>query len=399
VTGRLQAAQQSLQPRPGYLPALDGLRWLMVFSVACFHYWQHSWWTPEIALGSRAISLDPWLRTGYIWVDGMLLLSGFLLFLPHALSRVEGGEQPGFAGFYRRRFARIVPTYLLNLLVVLLVVAIPEKHYATFWQGARDVLAHLTFTHPFFKFSNLFTPLNGVLWTLGVEVQFYLIFPLVARAFWKKPLLTYAGALAIGFGYRAYALNQPDTAMLVNQLPAFMDVYLNGFMAALAYAWLRKNLMGNRQIRLLITLATLLCLALIGRLLLNQGYEDGITGLRAGQMIRRFPLSVLLSLVFLGVSLGLETVRKFLGNRVFRFLAGISFQFYMWHQVVAIQMRRWGIPQSSYSSPHMAGDRAWQVPFVLLAFGISLLISIVVTFGAERPLARKINLKKQQGEQ
>ena len=229
MSKRLKAAEKS--PSATHLPALDGLRWLMVFSVACFHYWQHSWWTPRAQLGAFNLDPDAWLRTGYIWVDGMLLLSGFLLFLPHAESRAAGRGQPAFTDFYRRRFARIMPSYLLSLLVMLLVVALPEKRYASFWKGAGDVLAHLTFTHPWFKDTNLYTPLNGVLWTLGVEVQFYLIFPLVARAFWKKPLLTYLGGALIAFGFRAYAMNQADSAMLVNQLPAFMDVYMNGFLA------------------------------------------------------------------------------------------------------------------------------------------------------------------------
>lgn len=396
MSGRPKAADKPhAPPAPGYLPALDGLRWLMVFSVACFHYWQVSWWTPEInAFGAR-VSLAPWLRTGYIWVDGMLLLSGFLLFLPHAIKRVEGQDDISFPGFYRRRFARVMPSYALNLLVVFLVSALPQGRYASAWHAIRDWLAHLTFTHPWFRFSNLATPLNGVLWTLGVEVQFYLIFPLVARAFWKKPLLVYCGALAVSLAFRAYALRQPDSAMLVNQLPAFMDVYLNGFLAAWAYAWLKKNMKDSGAMRLGMTLLMGLGFLFISRLILAQSAEAGFQALRAGQMVRRFPLSVLLSLVFVGASLGLHGIRRLLGNPLARFLSAISFQFYMWHQVVAAQMRSLGLPGSSSSQPHMAGERTWQIPFVFLALFISLAISTGITYRFERPIAQKLSGRKR----
>ena len=397
MISRLRAAyrRQAVLPAPGYLPALDGLRWLMVFSVACFHYWQQSWWSPAIHLAGLSISLDPWLRTGYIWVDGMLLLSGFLLFLPLALRRVRGGGGPSFPGFYRRRFARIVPGYVLNLLVVFFVSALPQGRYAAPWHAVRDWLAHLSFTHAWFRFSNLFTPLNGVLWTLGVEVQFYLIFPLVARAFWNKPLITYLGALAVSFGFRAYALSLPDSAMLVNQLPAFLDVYLNGFLAAWAYAWLRQRAGDGLAFRLMMTAAALAGAVMIAGLIRAQAAEAGIQALRAGQMLRRFPLSLLLSVVFIGTSLGLSGLRLLLGNPLTRFLSAVSFQFYMWHQVVAAQMKHWRFPPSLAAQPHMAGEKAWQVPYVLLALLISLGVSALAAYGIERPAARWIRGRKR----
>ena len=80
----------SALPPSGRVPALDGLRFIMVFSVSCFHLWQQSWLAPSFTLLGQHFSLDPWLRTGYLWVDGMLLLSGFLLFLPYARAREAG---------------------------------------------------------------------------------------------------------------------------------------------------------------------------------------------------------------------------------------------------------------------------------------------------------------------
>ena len=390
MQGLIAWYKRETDPRgDGRVPALDGLRFLMVFSVAAFHLWQQSWLTPSLTLLGQKVSLDPWLRTGYLWVDGMLLLSGFLLYLPQARAREAGRKLPGYRGFYTRRFLRIFPTYLLNLLLVFLLVALPEKRYATFLEGARDWLAHLSFTHPFFTFSNAATPLNGVLWTIGVEMQFYLIFPLVSRAFGRMPLLTCLGMGAAAFAYRALAITRPDTPMFINQLPAFLDVYMNGFIAAAAFAKLERQARGDGLTRLFFTAVLFSALAGLAAMVQGQASESGMAAVRVGQMLRRYPQSVLTALAFIGAALGLGGVRLFLGNRVMGWLAAVSFQFYMWHTVVALQLKKWRFPPSVSGNPHMTGERGWQVPYVLLSLGLTLAVSALITFLIEQPLARR----------
>ena len=95
----------------GYMPVADGFRVLCVLIVAWFHIWQQSWLTPELTIGPVHIDLLPLVRTGYLMVDMMLLLSGFLLFLPYARARVDGGPLPDVATFYKKRVVRIVPAF------------------------------------------------------------------------------------------------------------------------------------------------------------------------------------------------------------------------------------------------------------------------------------------------
>ncbi|NLB39156.1 MAG: acyltransferase [Clostridiales bacterium] len=379
--------RDATQAQDGRIPALDGLRALMVLIVISFHIWQQSWLTPSIPWFGRRISLDFLLRSGYIWVDGMLLLSGFLLYLPYAQ---RGRALPSTRQFYRRRFFRIVPTYLLNLLVVFLVVALPERRYATPWAATRDILAHVTFTHNLFPFSYVNTPLNGALWTLAVEVQFYLLFPLLARAFRRMPVVTYLGMAGVAFGYRAWVGTLPDTSLYFNQLPAFLDVYANGFVAAGVYVSMRR-LKEDGWSRVLMTVCAGLAVYGLLALCRAQAAEKGGALIRMGQMNRRFLLSVLLSVLMLGTSLGLGGVRLLLGNRVTRFLAEISFQMYMWHQVLAIQLRTWGIPASEFTLPNQMGDRVWQRSYVLLCYLGAFAISVLVTYLIEQPIARRFS--------
>ena len=90
-----------------WIPELDGLRVLMIFTVSWYHIWQQSWLTPVIG----GYSLDYLLRSGYVWVDGTVLMSAFLLYRPYAQSRLRGAPLPDPAAFYRRRARRILPGY------------------------------------------------------------------------------------------------------------------------------------------------------------------------------------------------------------------------------------------------------------------------------------------------
>ncbi len=380
----------------GRIPALDGVRTLLVLLIGWYHIWQQSWLTPRITLPWRTISLDAMVRSGYLWVDGLLLLSGFLLYLPYAQAREERKKLPRILPFYKRRALRIVPSYYLSILVMLLFVAIPQARYASFEAGAKDVLAHVTFTHTLFPFSYTGTPLNGALWTLGVEVQFYLLFPFLARAFLRKPVLTYVGMAAVAFAYRAYVSTLPDTTMLINQLPAFFDVYANGFVAASAYVAIKKRVKQDGWTRALFTGMLLVAVFALIQLAKGQASENGMDAIRLGQMNRRYILSCALSLAMLGAAFAPSGVRFTLGNPVTRVLSAVSFQFYIWHQVFAVRLRQWGFPPSQSLAPNMDGDVSWQIRYTFCCFAGALLIAALVTYLFEQPIAKYFNKEKRK---
>ena len=142
------------------IPELDGLRTLMIFIVSWFHIWQQSWLRPVIG----SYSLDYLVRSGYVWVDGTVLLSSFLLFLPYAKSMLDRSSVPDTRDFYFRRARRILPGYYFIILVTLLAIAIPWKLYNSPQFLVKDVATHLTFTFPFFTDTYLLTPLGAASW-------------------------------------------------------------------------------------------------------------------------------------------------------------------------------------------------------------------------------------------
>lgn len=377
-------------PEPGRIDVLDGFRALCVFLVGWYHIWQQGWLTPSLVLGNRVISLDPLLRSGYMWVDGMLLLSGFLLYLPFA----EGKKPPAVLPFYKRRLIRILPSYLLCILP-LFILSCVQGAYSTAGDAAKDLIAHLTFTHTLFPFSYHNTPLNGALWTLGVEMQFYLLFPFLARAFKKRPVVTWAAMAGSAFLFRAYAGKQSDVSMYFNQLPAFLDVYANGFAAASVYAALRRKLGGGEwdgKIRLFFTAVFLLCACQAGAIVQSQAASNGYDVIRQGQMDRRFPFSMVLCIAMVSAACSLPVLRFLLGNRPMRFLSSISFQFYIYHQMLAVKLKEWNIPYSPFETPN-ADDPAWRLPYTLLCFILAIALAAAITYAFEKPVARALRRK------
>ena len=373
----------------GYVPVADGLRALSVFLVAWFHIWQQSWLNPVLKLGSVSLNFNAPVRTGYMMVDIMLLLSGFLLFLPYARARVDGAPLPGLRGYYIKRALRILPSYWLCVFIMLFVYALPGRQYGSMRHFLLDFLGHLTFTHNLTYEGYIGTHLNGVLWTLAVEVQFYLIAPLIGRAFVKKPFPTYAAMLAVAFVYRfVYVAGMQDTALYFNRLPAMLDVYANGMMFSWLYAVLQKRAKPRWQTAAVSALLCAGALAGIWLLMELQSHRSGIESVRMGQMLYRFPLSALGGLFLVAGSQAPRWFQWLFNNRLMRFFSAISYNFYIWHSHLALRLKAWHIPPYTDEMPQRAGEMPWQLHYTLLCFAGAAALAALLTYTWERPLNR-----------
>lgn len=391
----------SLERGPGAEPlvstkhvgVLDGVRALCVFFVAWFHVWQQSWLTPYITLFGEKISLDFVVRSGYIFVDGLILLSGFLLFLPYARCKIEGGPMPSMRDFYVKRVMRIVPSYYFCVLVMLFFVAIPQGRYATTADLWKDLLMHLTFTHTLSPATYLQTPLNGALWTLGVEVHAYLVFPLLAWGFLKKPYITAALMAGAAFLFRGLVQQYvTDTSMWFNQFPAFLDVYAIGMLAALLYVALAKKFPRPRVWHRLAA-TVIACAAVYAVILLmkSQAASNGTEAIHFSQMNQRFFLAAALATFMLGLALSFRGVRFVFSNPVMKFLSAISFNYYIWHQVLAVWLKKWHIPPYATENPNNPAEQPWQLLYTFACFGFAILLASALTYGLEKPAAALVH--------
>ncbi len=385
------------------IPELDGLRVLMIFIVSWYHIWQQSWLRPYIG----SYSLDYLVRSGYVWVDGTVLLSCFLLFLPWARAMADGTPAPDTMDFYYRRFRRIVPGYYFITLAVFFAIALPWGLYESPQFLVKDLATHLTFTFTFFYDTYVATPLGAAGWTLAILVQGYLLFPLIARGVMKKPAVTFGLMAAVCLGFRAWCIwALYDYTMVVNQLINFLDVYILGIAGAIAYVRLEKlrSGQGGKISRKWQAIATLVFIGVFWgllSLLRVQASAGSYPDIQKRQMMYRPVYGVCFTLLALSAPFSLAPLRKLLGNPVTKFLGGISMNYYLIHQTVTVHLKRLKIPASESAEPHMSGELQWQMGYTALAFGISVLLAILVTYAVEKPAGKLLDKcrKKRLPEQ
>ena len=374
---------------------LYGFRALMVLFVCNYHIWQLGWLGQYITLFGTKIDLDFWTRSSYVFVDGMLLMSGFLLYLPYARQQAYGTPVPGVKRFYWNRLVRIVPSYLVSVLVALFLVALPGGEYQSAAARNKDILTHLTFTFTFFRETYLYTPLNGVLWTIAIEMQFYLIFPLLAKAVRKRPAFTLCAMAAAGLLFRLVMRRATsDLAIWINQLPAFLDVYAVGILGAMLYVRLRKRLEASTPKGALHRSVAVLSAVLFATgcwfltSILHTQTENGLMGagqLRLSQWSLRLPLAATMLLLMLSASFMPRFLQKLLDNRLMRFLSAISMNLYIWHQLIGAQIAKNMFPTTLHN------DLQLQRAFTLMCYAVSILAAMAATYGLEKPVAGRLN--------
>lgn len=372
-----------------YLAAADILRVFSIGIVAWFHLWQQSWLNPYFSLFGRRVSLFGLVSHGYMYVDWMLLLSGFLLFLPYARRQKHSLTLPDTTLFYKKRFWRIVPSYYFAVLAAFVLIYLWKPAY-DFTPVFKDLFTHLTFTHVFSADTYLWTNLNGALWTVAVEVQFYLLFPFIARAFLKKPGLTFTAMLAVAFASRYYVLTLSDVSAYFNQLPCMLDLYAFGMLAA--YLAVRREEKKSPWA----LLPSLAAFAGMIWIVMSQHPTDAVS-IQQLQILWRLPIAVLGAIYVYFGALWPTGANKVLGNPVTRFLSAISYNFYMWHQYLAVKLREWHIPPYFTEMPQRDETDVWRRRYMWISILAGLALAAVLTYCLEKPLYRAFEKREKRG--
>ncbi len=151
--------------RVPYLPGLDGMRALAVLAVMVYH------------------ANNTWLPGGFLGVEVFFVISGYLITLL-LIGEHERSGTVSLRHFYLRRARRLLPALFTLLIVLTIYTALFRREVLGQLRG--DVLAALTYSSNWYQIwvgqgytaSGDFAPLRH-LWSLAVEEQFYLIWPLV----------------------------------------------------------------------------------------------------------------------------------------------------------------------------------------------------------------------------
>ena len=116
--------------------------------------------------------MGTWATNGWLGVNLFFIASGFVLYLPFARRQREIHSARDVAEFYKRRALRLLPLFYVSTLLLIAISSSP-------WPKQEMILLTLTFN---FSADTFMPGVNFVLWSLGVEVWFSLIFPLLVAS-------------------------------------------------------------------------------------------------------------------------------------------------------------------------------------------------------------------------
>ncbi len=225
---------------------LDPLRGLAILSVFLFHSlgeayrlnqlpWDH--WLRSFAVPASFLALLP-ATFGWLGVAVFFVVSGFCIHLSHL--RSSAGD---WRGFFVRRFFRLYPPYLLAVIFFGVFFPLTRAPIAE-GRGLGQMGSHLFLVNNLFAAADL--GINPSFWSIAVEVQLYLLYPLllalVSRVGWRRALIV-LGTLEIlmrGYAGASWAWTGHETPRWFNGSPFFFW-YSWAVGAALADAFVNRR--------------------------------------------------------------------------------------------------------------------------------------------------------------
>jgi len=212
---------------PKYRADIDGLRAVAILSVVGFH------------------AFPLWLKGGFVGVDVFFVISGFLIstIIIGSLER----NSFSFIEFYSRRINRIFPALLLVLFTCFIfgwfvLLADEYKHLGKHIVGGAGFISNylLWYENGYFDITADIKPLLH-LWSLGIEEQFYIVWPVLLWVAWKKRfnlLMVLIAVTLISFSLNISSVADDAVATFYSPLTRFWELFLGSF---LAYITLHKQ--------------------------------------------------------------------------------------------------------------------------------------------------------------
>jgi len=170
-----------------------------------------------------------WLKAGFIGVDVFFVISGFII----TTLLTEPGRKVDLLAFYVGRVKRIVPAYAVMFTIVCLLSAFLflQPDFSFFYRSLKSAALFIS-NHYFAEFGSYFAPKAEELpllhtWSLAVEMQFYVFFPLLILCLPRSchlPVLSLIALVLFAWSGVQVSLGQQDKLYfsLIARVPEFM---------------------------------------------------------------------------------------------------------------------------------------------------------------------------------
>ena len=382
------SAASPLAPRgPAYFTGLNGLRAIAALWVLLTHVAGHTAWF-EISARSTGTAL-------------LFLMSGFLLYRPHALAHLSAGTAPSVRTFAIRRALRILPAYWV---VVLATLALRPDNRDIGTDGmASQFLLLQTYGQ------GRLLPELFQIWTLCTEVAFYVALPLAAWLLGRgrrspsrqvvREVVVLVAVVAVAYAYRvgitSHGLVESSSAGL--WLPNFAHWFALGMLGALASAWMSLHPGSLQWLRRLSSdevTCLLVAVCVYGVSATALSGPNNFTSLTISEQVIRVTLAVVAA-AFLMLPCAFAEgprgpVRRALAHPVVDAVGAWAYGIYLWHRLVLYEL-----------SDHVDLERGSPLLLTVLLVGtlaVTLPLAALTYYWVEKPaidLSRRLTRRRR----
>jgi peptidoglycan/LPS O-acetylase OafA/YrhL len=370
LTPDAPAVAPAKAPRKPQLPALTGLRTLLACNIVLFHFTP-----PHMGL------LYPLINNSYVFVGFFILLSGFVLSYNYA----DRPQPLNKRDFWRARFARLYPVYLLSLVLSLFMLGAEwhARSHGQFLEGTLLTPLMLQGWSP-----SLATFWNTVAWTLSCEAAFYFAFPWLIQLPWPKApgrlIALMLGVWCIGLiPHMLYIVFNPDhlasppdrysSGIWLRTLKYTPLAYLCTFLAGIALGKIQSRLTITERQRTLVAATSIAAIAAF--------FAMAITRVPYILMHGGLLVPVFASLV-VGLS-GQNIFAAIFSWKPIELLGQASYALFLLHFNFINLLRNYHVPERL----HLAAYDPW------FSYAATLALAVAAMYFVERP-ARKAILRR-----
>ena len=230
------------------IPEIEGLRFVSILLVVVSHIHNNTLrvYPQELQATTASSFSGMFLEECGNGVNIFFFISGFILAIPFFRDYVYNQKKVSLKHYYYRRLTRIEPPYIISLIFFLLVAIFLMR------QPTIDALKHFA-ASAFYSHNviyNHISTINPVAWTLEIEVQYYLIAPLIAVALFFKNRIARTISLLLLFilSGTLYFQNADffEQHHLTKSLLAYSSIFVAGIIVADWYLT-QKNFLSDAK--------------------------------------------------------------------------------------------------------------------------------------------------------
>lgn len=352
-----------------YRPEIDGLRAIAVISVIIYHLNEN------------------WLSGGFLGVDIFFVISGFLI-TGIIITEIQQNSF-SFKQFYTRRIKRIYPAFI-TVMALVSFIASAIFIYNDFNKLRKTIELAIAFlsnfylglTQGYFDLSANENPALHI-WSLAVEEQYYLIFPLILILAYKKfreikvlfiiTLILFFILLATSFipaNFYKEVLHQPNIYYLSNL--RFPELLI-GSLLAIYHNFSNKAKLSKQVSNILAILSTLLLFSCLFLMNNDIAFIPGVTLI----------LPCIFTALIIHTTYQNNVIKLCLSNKVIVFIGKISYSLYLYH---------WIFIALAY---YITGEKQINNQSITIVTVLTIIFSVLSYYLIEQPIRKsKLNFKQ-----